>query len=219
MKKIFIIIVLLFITTGCTIVQIDTKSVDNITSVVLSKNNKLYNRIGKGYKYYKPRGVSYIDTNELNDILYSNGNYYYLYIDAISYYNKTNIEYKENKNLYYSKKISYDDKFGYLEIVKEDKKYHIEFMYNYAKIEAYVDKDNLNQSVMNMAYILSSIQYNRKVIETLIGENSLDYKEEKYDIFKSERENSTFVEYAEKYYNYDDKKDKDQDILDFDVIE
>ena len=72
---------------------------------------------------------------------------------------------------------------------------------------------------MNMAYILSSIQYNRKVIETLIGENSLDYKEEKYDIFKSERENSTFVEYAEKYYNYDDKKDKDQDILDFDVIE
>ena len=47
----------------------------------------------------------------------------------------------------------------------------------------------------------------------------LDDKEEKYDIFKSERENSTFVEYAEKYYNYDDKKDKDQDILDFDVIE
>ena len=69
MKKILIIIMLLFITTGCTVVKIDDSSVDNITNVVLSKNNKLYNRIGKGYKYYRPRGVSYIDTNELNDIL------------------------------------------------------------------------------------------------------------------------------------------------------
>ena len=76
MKKILIIFILLFLTTGCTIVRIDTKSIDNITNVVLSKNNKLYNKIGKGYKYYRPRGVTYIDTNELNDVLYSNSNYY-----------------------------------------------------------------------------------------------------------------------------------------------
>ena len=87
MKKILIIIVLL-LASGCTAVRIDTANIDNITNVVLSKDNKLYNRIGKGYKYYKPRGVSYIDTNELNDILYSNGNKYYLYIDAVSYYYK-----------------------------------------------------------------------------------------------------------------------------------
>ena len=69
MKKLVIIIslVLLTITTGCTAVRIDTTSIDNIVSVVLSKNNTLYNRVGKGYKYYIPRGVSYIDTNELND--------------------------------------------------------------------------------------------------------------------------------------------------------
>lgn len=103
MKKIFIVIILLF-ATGCTAVRIDTDSIDNITNVVLSKNNKLYNRVGKGYKYYKPRGVSYIDTRELNDILYSNGNYYYLYIDAVSYYYKTEIKYKEKEDVYYSKK-------------------------------------------------------------------------------------------------------------------
>lgn len=198
MKKIFIIIVLLFITTGCTIVQIDTKSVDNITSVVLSKNNKLYNRIGKGYKYYKPRGVSYIDTNELNDILYSNGNYYYLYIDAISYYNKTNIEYKENKNLYYSKKISYDDKFGYLEIVKEDKKYHIEFMYNYAKIESLVDKKDINKVVLDASYILSTVKFNDNIIALMLNDDYFTNKEEQYDRFKSKNNNkNSFLKYSE----------------------
>ena len=68
MKKILVALILLFLTTGCTVVRIDTKSIDNITNVVLSKNNKLYNRIGKGYKYYRPRGVSYIDTNELKNV-------------------------------------------------------------------------------------------------------------------------------------------------------
>ena len=56
MKKILIVFMLLFLTSGCTIVRIDTKTIDNITSIVLSKDNKLYNRIGKGYMYYRPRG-------------------------------------------------------------------------------------------------------------------------------------------------------------------
>ena len=149
----------------------------------------------------------------------SNKDTYYLYVDLVSYYYNVKKTFEPSTTNYLSKELRFNDELGYIDITEINNKYFIEFMYNYAKIEAYVDKDNLNQSVMNMAYILSSIQYNRKVIETLIGENSLDYKEEKYDIFKSERENSTFVEYAEKYYNYDDKKDKDQDILDFDVIE
>ena len=94
-------------------------------------------------------------------------------------------------------------------------------MYNYAKIEAYLDKDNLNDAVLNMAYILSSVQYNEKVIDTLIGENVLDYKEEKFDIFESKREQSNFLEWVEKYDTYDESKDKEKngDILDYDVVE
>ena len=102
--------------TGCTVVRIDTTNIDNIISVVLSKKNTLYNRVGKGYKYYVPRGVTYIDTTELNDKLYSNGNYYYLYIDAVSYYHKVKVNYKENPDAYYSKKIKANGKEGYLEI-------------------------------------------------------------------------------------------------------
>ena len=83
---IFLIIFLLFVKfwsiensplKNFTIVRIDTSDIDNIIDVVLSKNNKLYNRVGKGYKYYVPRGINYIDTTELNDKLYSNGYYYY----------------------------------------------------------------------------------------------------------------------------------------------
>ena len=77
MKRILIFILVLLV-SGCTVVRIDTTDIDNIINVVLSKDNDLYNRVGSGYKYYIPRGVSYIDTDELNDKLYSNGSYYYL---------------------------------------------------------------------------------------------------------------------------------------------
>ena len=195
MKKILIAFILLFLTTGCTVVRIDTKSIDNITSVVLSKDNKLYNRIGKGYKYYRPRGVSYIDTNELNDVLYSDGNYYYLYIDAVGYYHKTKLNYKENKKLYYSKKIS-GKKEGYLEIEKIDKKYLITFNYNYAKIEALVMKKDINKVILDASYILSTVKFNDNIIALMLDEEYFTNKEEQYTKFKVKKENkNNFLKY------------------------
>lgn len=200
MKKILIVLMLLFLTSGCTIVRIDTKSIDNITSVVLSKNNKLYNRIGKGYMYYRPRGVSYIDTNELNDVLYSSGNYYYLYIDAVGYYYKTKIDYKEKKDVYYSKKID-GDKAGYIEITKKDKKYLIEFVYNYSKIEALVKKQDINKVILDASYILSTVKFNDNIIALMLDEEYFTNKEEQYTKFKIKNENKdNFLKYN------DDKK-------------
>ena len=112
MKKILLIFFLIVV-TGCSVVRIDTSSIDNILSVILTKDNKLYNQVGQGYKYYLPGGVTYIDSDDLNDILYCNGTYYYLYIDAISYYYDKKDDYKVNKNAYYSKVISPDDGFKY----------------------------------------------------------------------------------------------------------
>lgn len=189
-KKIILILMLSFLLTGCTVVRIDTKSIDNILSVILLKDNQLYNRVGKGYKYYIPRGVSYIDTNELNDKLYSDGNYYYLYIDAVSYFYKTKIEYTEKQDAYYSKKIE-GDKEGYLEINQVGKQYHIEFVYNYAKIEAMVDKGEINQVVLNASYILSTVKFNDNVIRLMLNEEYFTNKEEKYDKFSSKQENTT----------------------------
>ena len=187
--------------TGCTVVRIDTTNIDNIISIVLSKKNTLYNRVGKGYKYYVPRGVTYIDTTELNDKLYSNGNYYYLYIDAVSYYHKVKVNYKENKDAYYSKKIDVSGKEGYLEIQKQkNDKYVIEFVYNYAKIEAIVDKEDINEVVLNASYILSTVKFNNKVIKLMLNETYFTNKEEKYDIFADKDNNvsnSHVVEYEE----------------------
>ena len=187
--------------TGCTVVRIDTTNIDNIISIVLSKKNTLYNRVGKGYKYYVPRGVTYIDTTELNDKLYSNGNYYYLYIDAVSYYHKVKVNYKENKDAYYSKKIDVSGKEWYLEIQKQkNDKYVIEFVYNYAKIEAMVDKEDINEVVLNASYILSTVKFNNKVIKLMLNETYFTNKEEKYDIFADKDNNvsnSHVVEYEE----------------------
>lgn len=199
MKKIGTVLCILLLITGCTVVRIDTESIDNTINVVLSKPNKLYNRIGKGYKYYVPRGVTYIDTDELNEKLYSNGNYYYLYVDAVSYFYKKNTHYKENKKAYYSRAIQRNNKKGYLEINKVGKdKYLIEFLYNYAKIEAVVPKSELNNVVLNSTYILSTIKFNNDVVKLMLNDEYFIHKEEKYDVFSTKNQNNYFLEYVEK---------------------
>ncbi len=192
MKKILLLCCLLLL-AGCSVVRIDTSDVDNIVSVVLSKNNDLYNQIGNGYKYYVPRGVTYIDTNSYNDVLYSNGNYYYLYIDIISYYYKVTKDYKENSEAYYSKKIDINGKQGYLEINKQDNgRYFIEFMYNYSKIEVEADYEDINDIILNTSYILSTVKFNDNIVRIVLDEQFL-VSEEKYDIFTSKKETNGFL--------------------------
>jgi len=196
LKKLILIICLLLV-SGCSVVRIDTTNIDNIVSVVLSKNNTLYNQIGKGYKYYIPRGVTYMDTNEYNDVLYSNGQYYYLYIDVISYYHQVTREYVKNEDAYYSEVIDINDKHGYLEINKlSNGRYFIEFMYNYAKIEAICDYDRINDIVLNASYILSTVKFNNSVITAMLDEDFLN-TEEKYDIFTSKRDTDDFIKLDE----------------------
>ena len=197
-KKGIIICLLLVMLTGCTIVRIDTTNIDNIISVVLSKNNTLYNRVGIGYKYYVPRGVTYIDSSGSNDRLYSNGVYYYLYLDEIDYYYKNSLKFKEDSSKYYSKKIKNDGNIGYLEITeKKDNLYLVEFVYNYAKIEALVPKEDLETTVLNSSYILSTIKYNHNIIKLSLDEDFLNNKEDKYDEFTSKNKSDNFLKYED----------------------
>lgn len=181
--------------TGCSAVRIDTKSIDNILNVILTKDNKLFNQVGQGYKYYLPGGVSYIDSDNLNDILYCNGAYYYLYIDAINYYYHTENEYVENDDSYYSKLISSSDGFkysGYLEINEIDNLYYIDFVYNYAKIEAVVSKDNLNNTILNASYILSTIKYNYNIVQLMLEEDYFTNKTGKYNDYNTKDSSEKF---------------------------
>lgn len=209
MKKVIILFFLFFIVTGCTVVRIDTTDIDNTINIILTKENKLYNRVGKGYKYYVPRGVTYIDTDELNDKLYSDGNYYYLYVDVVNYYYQSKIEYIENKDSYYSKYIDLNDKTGYLQIDKYKDKYLIKFMYNYAKIEVLVDKEQINDAVLNCSYILSTIKFNHNVIKLMLNDDYLINREEKYDLFEPKNPIN----------EYDEHKEDNQDSLEEKVDE
>ena len=195
MKKIMLIFSLAFILTGCSIVRIDTRNIDNILSVILTKNNKLYNQVGQGYKYSLPGGVTYIDSDDTNDILYCNGNYYYLYIDTISYYYNTKTKYKEDDDKYYSKLIKEDNGFkysGYLEINQKDNLYYIEFVYNHAKIETIVDEENLNNAILNSSYILSTIKYNKNIIKLMLDDDYFTNKTGKYDDYNLKEDSGKF---------------------------
>ena len=204
-KKCIIICLFVIMLTGCTVVRIDTTSIDNILDVVLSKDNTLYNRVGNGYKYYVPRGVTYIDSNGTNDRLYSDGVYYYLYLDEVSYYYNNSIKFKENKYKYYSRKLKNGDNVGYVEITdKGNNQYLIEFVYNYAKIEALVPKEDIEETVLNASYILSTIKYNDNIIKLSLDDDFLKTKEDKYDEFSSKKEESN------NFLRYDDnEEDKD----------
>lgn len=199
MKKIVLLALVTLILTGCTIVRIDTTSIDNIVDVILSKENTLYNRVGRGYKYYVPRGVTYIDSSGSNDKLYSNGVYYYLYLDEISYYYKKSVDYKVDNSKYYSRKINNKGNLGYLEITKQDDLYLIEFVYNYARIEALVPEEDINDTVLNCSYILSTIKYNSNIVKLSLEDDFLKNKEEEYNVFSSKNnDDDSFLRYEEK---------------------
>jgi flagellar biosynthesis/type III secretory pathway protein FliH len=64
---------------------------------------------------------------------------------------------------YYSEKLEYNKKDGYIQI-DEDKnnKYFVQFVYNYSKMEAYVSKEDLVDTVQNEPYELG-VEEGKKV--------------------------------------------------------
>jgi len=219
MKKVIVLLLLVvFFTTGCSgVITVKKDDIDTIINEVLLKKSSLSNVYFEGYKYYVPRGLSFLNKEEFNALLQDQyHNRYYLYVDAVSYYHEVVEEYEESDEAYYSKALQNGSSFGYLEINEVDGKYFIEAMYRYVKIEVYVSKDQIMDAVCNISYILSSVKYNRSILETLIGENVLNYQEEEFDIFKSKRKTGDFLDYVEEYGKY---YDKDNELPDQDRIE
>ena len=208
MKKKLLILTLSILTlTGCT--NLTNANLDKITNTMLSSKTNLTNNVFDGYKYYVPRGLRMVMKNDYNaSFLDEYNNTYYLYIDIISYYNNEKLDYNINKDAYFSKELDYNKKEGYLEItkVKDSNYYFIEYMYNYGKIEAFVKENEIKSAIINMSSVLSSLQFNRTVLETLIGNKVLDYKEDTYDVMKpkgSTATKDTYLEYEEKYGVYE----------------
>ena len=222
MKRVVLLLCLVVLLTGCDIKPIDNDNIDSIIDSVLTKEIELSNSYFDGYKYYLPRGLRLAGKKDYNAKLVSGKNTYYLFVDVIAYYNKVEKDF-EPSNGYYSKELNYNGKRGYIEITEVDGLYFIEIMYNYAKIETLVEERYLNSAIVNSCYILSSVQFNDKVIETLVGENALDYKETIFDIFGPHRDADEFLQYEEDYQYKGDIEDepttKDSDILETETNE
>ena len=132
----------------------------------------------------------------------------------ISYYNDVKFNYKVNDTSYLSLNINNKEKIGYLEINKRNDKYLIEIMYNYAKIEVIVDENDIKGAISNSIVILSSIVFNKEMIASMQDEDILNFSEEELDIFKTELEESKFLDIVEEFDSYEGE----DEIPDYDLV-
>lgn len=213
MKKIFILSLLVCLLCGCTSIQ--EMSLEEIVNNGTSSNLEVYNNYRKGYKYNVPKGLAVVDNSLYNEVLASNKYSYYLYVDAVSYYNKVIEKYSIDNNAYVSMPISYEDQYGYLEInVLSNKKYFIEIMYNYAKIEVIVREEDVKLAVANAISVLSSVSFNDKILSSLLDEETAQFKEYDFNIFETKKTDSSILESIDSSEN----EEKD-DIYDIDLID
>ena len=212
MKKFVVLIVMVLLLTGCT--NILKEDYNNIISSVVTSKYNVYNQYRSGYKYYMPNSMSSVETRDFNEKITSSKYNYYLYVDVISYYNRTIKEFVVDDKAYYSAPIGYEDKYGYLEINKQDNgKYLVEIMYNYAKIEVMVKQNDLKEAVTNSIIILSNINYNNDILAGIIGDSALEYNDETFNIFQTKKKESNFLDVQEADV-YEDEEQVDPDLVD-----
>lgn len=215
-KRIIIYILSALLLTGCNIHNINSMTNDELVDVSLSEKTSPNTNL-EGYNLYIPKGMVLSNDYKSNNMIYSDKDKYYLYVDLISYYNKVENEYKINSQntAKYEKTINYNNKKGYILVTEYENKYFVEAMYNYAKIEV-ITKD-LKKSLVNSLVILNNITYNDKVIESLIGTNKLTYDEEEFELLgPNNTKNESFLQYEEEFGNF---IDKEHELPDEDKIE
>lgn len=218
MKKYLIaaLLVFVFFVSGCQINKIENQNTDDILKTILYVDDNLSNTFMNGYEFYLPKGMKLVDKHDYNLKIEDNNRYYYLYIDTIAFHYQKENAFQEKKSHLYSKKIFNGEKSGFIDIMEDGDNYFVVLMYNYAKIETYVPKDDLNDALINLCYMIRSVKYNDKVISEYVGENSIIFQEESFNIFDSKMESDNFLTYEEEYGTYKEKNDinKDNDVID-----
>ena len=218
MKRLIVLLsISILLLTGCSVVKIDRSDYEKNIDNLMSQKVKMYNTFYEGYKYYLPKGISFVAKDDYNAVLSdSHGNKYYMFVDAISYYHKIENDYKVNSDSHYSKILNYNNKSGYIQIDEVKNKYFIQYVFNYVKIEAYVEMKDLTNCINNMSYILKSVKFNRTVLESLIGENVLDYKEENFSLFKADSSSESFLDVVERTETDAYRKDLEDEKIELD---
>ena len=205
--KLIMLIMSVFVLSGC--VNIKNDSIEDITKYIVNNKRSMINHVNRGYKYYIPRGLSVSYNNELNEIIRSSKYEYYLYVDLVSYFNKSELKYDINNSLYYSQHVNGED--GIVNITQKDKKYLVQIEYNYARIEVLVNKADLKMAVSNALIIVSSIEYNDETIRAMPDEGVLSLNEKPVNVFKNNDESNKtdLLEIEDDNYYEDEYRDRD----------
>ena len=205
MKKVLILSALLILCIGCTRID-NTDDYKVIIDDIIEENNISTNTASMGYKYYLPIGVKKVYDKDYNQIFKVNDTYMYLYVDVISYYykNNLNLDDKDSSDCYYYYKINNNNKTGYIKITKDKDKYFMKVVYNYAKIETYVEEYELADILSYSMIILNSINYNDNLIEKIIQDDYYSSSFKEYKIKKPEDAESKFSEYLSEYVGEED---------------
>ena len=199
MKKIVMLLSVFLLITGCSVTRIDNISIDKVVDTSVAVKIKSRNAIGKGYKYYLPKGVTRQSIDEYNERLYSNDDVYYLFIDVVSYLKKVDVEIPKHSDSYYFKEL---DK-GYIKIDEKDNEYYVNIYYNYSYIESYVKKENINTAVSNMIFILSTMKFKKNILTSGASDEIISSYEETFSIkTSSKKEKINFLDYAAQYDEY-----------------
>ena len=79
-----------------------------------------------------------------------------------------------------------------------------------------MSETDLLDTITNMCSILRTVKFNNKILESLIGENVLDYKEEDYTLFKADSSKENFLDVVEREETDLYKKDLEDEKIDLD---
>jgi len=207
MKKILLPLLIILLLTGCSKIDNDTGEYKNIIESILINGNHNVNTASVGYKYYIPIGVNLVYDGNLNKEFKIKNNKVMLYVDIVSYYYKNNLNYEEeNNNQYYFSKFN----DGYISIVENENNYYLKIIYNYAKIEAYVDKNDLIDIISYSTIILNSITYNDNLISNFIEKGETFGNEIAYELKKPDNSESKFSQYLEEYVQDSNSKTEEE---------
>ena len=115
---------------------------------------------------------------------------------------------KEEKDIYYSHVFKKDDNEGIVNVYfKEKNSYLVVLEYNHAKVEVYVKKQDINDAVANAIIITSSINYNKNIIQNMIGKD-LTTVEEEVNVFEIKDDSSSTLQIDDTYHE-DEKYDSE----------
>lgn len=195
-KKLLLIFCLLLL-SGCRKLDENSNYIDNVYNCL--KEESITNEVALGYKYYVPRGVKKIKDYDYNQVFLVDDCYLYLYVDIISFFHKVELKKPLETTGCYYETFNFNEKNGYILVKEEDEQYFISIVYNYSKIESYVQKEKINKIITLSSIILNSIEYNSTVIEKILEGDLGQFSEFTYEVDKPEGASSNFSQYLEEY--------------------